>query len=332
MPFDFELSFTGLCLFVLEGDKRKPDKLTTLMVSSNGHNHGASNKPANGDGSESHAHTMAGASRGDNDLKPNGSGGHTHGPSPQDTGSKLHTPHIPLLTYSVRNLTVRSLRPPKLIPGPDSLPIGVHELTGPATVGLAQGRGSLEGTWRPEELETLPAEPPTEADEAWLDWLLNIRVVTGVRSLLGLEHIPVRIDLQHGTLEASHVVRGQTGKYLIWDFKDDNGFSDSKESRALASLSVLRMKNLETPVRIHLPEGFVELAPARADSREGRDQNVVRASITNLPNHEINESERPEHLKMYFSLLAMQPRAFRLPQVQDILDTPNSLLCPPGTH
>ncbi len=140
--------------------------------------------------------------------------------------------------------------------------------------------------------------------------------------------------LEHGTLEGSRVARGLSGRYLIWDFKDSAGRFDKNQSKALAGMSVLRMKNLEVPVRINFPDGLVELGPARADSRERRDQNVVRASITNLPDREINESERPLHLRMYFDLLATRSGtdSFRLPEVHDHLDTPNSVLCPPGTH
>ncbi len=86
MPFDFELSFTGLCLFVLQGkDKRKPDKLTALLVSSNGHNHAEPAHQAHG--SESHMHKTNGSSH--------ASKGHEHKHASQGNSSEDRHPRSP---------------------------------------------------------------------------------------------------------------------------------------------------------------------------------------------------------------------------------------------
>jgi len=244
--------------------------------------------------------------------------------------------HLPLLTYPVRNLTVRSSRNHILVSGPDGLSIGTRSLKGSTTVRLADGTASRAGTWRPPDLDSAELrEPRGRADEAWLNWLFNIRLMMDSIALPSLNSVKgIRIDLTHGTLEASHVARGLDGKYLLWRFEDRNGQFDPHQSQALAGMSVLRMNDLETPVRIEMPNNeLVELAPARADAKEGHGRIVVRASITNLPEHEIREADRPMHLRMYFDLLARRhgETRFKLPVVADHLDTPSTGLCPPGT-
>lgn len=310
MPFDFELLFTGLCLFTFEGEPRHPDAVNVLLIKTprNGQNGG------------------------------NGGNGHLHA----GNGHPADHKHIPMLTYALRDLTVRSGKVHTIAPGPDSEPIGRRNLEGETDLQLvAPGRGRLSPVWRPAALSKVTV-PRTPADEAWLDWALRLkRLLPDVAnpngsSFAGLDGnvVSARIRLAQGTLMCTRVARGLNGRYLLWRFEDSAGAFDPCESQALAGSIVLRLEGLEAPVQIRGFDQPVEFAPpGPADG--SRERKLVQVSITSFPEKEVRETDRLAHVtEQYLALVpnAVFPGSARFPTSTDQLDTPSSTLCPPGTH
>lgn len=342
MPFDFELSFTGLCAFTFKPDKRTPREINALLVRTlpkgNGNGNGDSTQPASqgthGHSAGHHSHVHAT----DKQAHPhpaNGNGdqnGHQH-------------PHLPLLTYWVRDLTPRSDRKHQIIPGPDGQPIGQRGLDDKRLEIVPSGdfKGGLQATWRPPDPFDQPRHriPRSPSEEAWLDWILSLSMMDHtvrpeVSRFAGLqeEEATTFVKMTAGTLEASHVVRGLNGMYTIWDLREGGTRDfDPSQSQALAGMIVLRLQGLEAPVQIKGFGGLVEFAPP-GPLQDRRERVVIHASITNLPNQELPmaEMDRPMHLGQYLQLARFRNGALRLPEASDLLDTPSSGLCPPITH
>lgn len=312
MPFDFELCFKGLCFFTFQGENRRsPREVNVLLIKG---------MPQNGQDNGQHAdkHT-------DND--------HTRA-------------HVPLLTYRLRDLTPLSSRNgQEILPGPDGEGIGRRRLDGgdgvrDIEIVAPNGTHGLTATWRPEDVPATVLRPRTEADEAWLDWVPNLHQVApgfpapdqNARfSGLNRNAIAARIRITAGTLEAAEVARGFNGKYMVWDFRQaGTRVFNPARSQALADRIVLRLTNLDSPVRIVGLDEELAFAPPGLDSRGWAR---VQASITNMPGQEDSSSQSLAHFGNYYGLIPRtgSPLPQFIPHPSGLLDT-TSTLCPPGTH
>ena len=302
MPFDFELSFKGLCFFTFKGDNRRsPSEVNVLLIKG---------KPQNGQGHDQHAGTHVPLlTYRLKDLTPLSSReGQKILPGPDGEG------------IGQRTLNGGGIREIEIVP-----PNGTH---------------GLNATWRPGDTPPM-RRPRTEADEAWLNWIPNLHAVApgfpepdeNARfSGLNREAIAARIRITAGTLEAAEVARGLNGKYVVWDFRQAGTQAfNPLQSQALADRIVLRFTNLAGPVRILGLDDEVAFAPPGLD-REGWAR--VQASITNMPDQEDHPSQRLTHFGNYYGLIPRvsdNPPPQFLPQPAGLLDT-TSTLCPPGTN
>ena len=322
MPFDFELSFTGLCAVSVDHPET-PEEVDVFLVkteSDNGNGKLNANDPLEAGGAK-----------------------HKHG-APRLQQEHADHQHFPLLTYYTKDLTSRSDRQrADVIAGPDGQLIAKRSLTG-RRIEIVPPAGYQPGvklTRRPVDINGFAPHqvPQSPAEERWLNWTLSFRhidrTILPPRFLLGNlseDAATTIVKIHHGTLEARNVVRDFNGEYTIWDFRDvKTGKFDRQESQALATTIVLRLSGLEAPVRLQGTKGFVELAPPRIiDSVVPQ---VVRATISNMPSRELKVL-RPQHLEQVFKLLPVGspdliPRRF--PHAGDLIDTPGSGLCPPVT-
>jgi hypothetical protein len=328
MPFDFELTFTGLCVLTLKGDREKPDEVDVLLVRTTEPQEHTGHSGRTGTGGNGHG---------------NGNG---QGPgNGHDAGHR----HLPRLTYRAKDLTARSTtsRAHRLVPGIDGLQLGQRDLEdkGMIEVKALDRPSGMSTAWGPSIIPEILKAPRTPTEEVWLNWVPSFHIVApaapkpkGDLPFLNLEKTQVTAwaKLTQGNVEAAEVARGRiNGDYLIWDFTPQvGGEVDRKTSQALAGRIVLRMENLEKPVQIRLPgdDGLVELDDLRPIS-DRQEQYLVSASITNLPDLEIPPSERLEHFAQYFSLFDdFPPSGIRIPEASDRLDTTSSTFCPPGGH
>jgi hypothetical protein len=343
MPFDFELLFTGLCLFTFQGDPKQPEAVDVLLAKTgNGHGPGTGNghtaRTGNGGGAGPHA----GA-----EESPHRHGADGEGNPPQAGHRHGGVAHVPVLTYTFSDLTVRSQKPCDMLLDPDGELIarrrleseeGMLELEVVPPGGFA---GALTTVWRPAS-EPRRQVPRTEEDEAWLDWALRLnRILPDLpagngngNSLAAFDQraVSARIRLTRGSLRSLRVARGLNRDYLLWHFADEKGVFDRRESQAIAEAIVLRLEGLTAPVQIRGLGELLELAPP-----VGSKRTLVKASITNFPSTPVNEGDRLEHLtKGYLDLVAAQmaqPNThLRFVTNADHLDTQGNPLCPPGTH
>ncbi len=309
MPFDFELLFTGLCLFTFVPDRQDPEEVNVLLVNTN-HLHGDAARGGNGSGHNGHHHVA----------------------------------HEPVLTYALNVLTDRSEKVHQVFPGPDGEPIGRRRLDLPQRIpklALVPPEGAAEKPtviWRPAADAGVQV-PRNPDDERWLDWALRLaRLFPTVpapngNAFAGLDRDLVststRVRLTTGTLQAARVARGLNGGYVLWHFVDSDNNFDRRESQALAGSIVLRLEGLTAPVQIAGFGGLVEFAPPR-----GAGGGLVQVSITNFPPEEVDERDRLDHVTQEYSNLVpgVDHAAMRFPTNADHLDTPSSTLCPPGTH
>jgi len=327
MPFDFELAFTGLCVFTLKGEKEQPAEVDVLLV-----------KTTEPEGHTGHSgHTGRGGN-----VPGNGNG------SGAGNGHEAGHRHLPRLTYQAKDLTARSTtsRVHTLVPGINGLQMGQRDLEnkGKIEVQALDGPAGITAAWGPPEIPEIVKAPTTPAEEVWLNWVPSLHTVApdvpapdGPVPFLNLQQAQVTawVRLTQGRVEAAEVARGINGQYLIWDFTSQVGGAVNRNtSQALAGRIVLRLENLEKPVQIRLQgdDGLAELADLRplADRQE---RYVVRASITNLPDMEVPPSQRLVHFAQYYDLVANFPSSgIRIPETSDRLDTTSSTFCPPGGH
>ena len=324
MPFDFELSFTGLCAVSVDHPET-PKEVDVFLVKT---------ESDNGNGKPSDHDLEARTSKPEHGMRHHR----------QEHGALGH-PHFPLLTYYTKDLTARSdRRRGEVITGPDGQLIGKRSLTG-RRIEVIPPAGYQPGVKlirRPVDANGFAPHrvPRSPAEERWLNWTLSFRhidrTIRPQGFLLGNlsdDAAACIVKLHHGTLEARNVVRNFNGEYAIWDFRDtETGEFAREDSQALATTIVLRLSGLEAPVRLQGTLGFVELAPSRiADSLETQ---VVRATISNMPSRELKVL-RPQHLEQIFKLLppesSVDPARRRFPHAADLTDTPGSGLCPPVT-
>jgi hypothetical protein len=271
------------------------------------------------------------------------SNGHSdHESAEQHSPTHAHR-HFPVLTYWLKDLTQRSNTDHRIVAAPNGQAIARRKLEGRNDLRLEPPLGSpmLSTARRPNHSAFPPHPVPrSRAEETWLDWTLSFALLdnsnVGIQAAaLGLtpRQAAATITLEHGRLEAGEVVRGPNGKYVEWEFRErGNGGAGARTTQALAAMIILRLRDLEAPVRILGLEGLVEFAPSRPLWSE--DRPVVQVSITNLPEREMNGIQ-PSHLSRVFDLVPRQPGpipAIRFPEAAELIDTPGSTLCPPVTN
>jgi hypothetical protein len=338
--FDFELLFTGLCVFTFQGDAKQPQAARVLLLSSGPSGHGrtaaagdaSGGRPRNGAG---HAHGSGEHASGRGNAGGNGQGG-------QGGQSGQVVEHAPTLTYAAADLTVRSDKTgQRAFVGPDGALVAWRDLKDMMNMELVPPGGfvgPLTTTWRPDGVRRQVPRGPEE--EVWLDWTLRTqRLLPDLPpgngqplEALVPKAVTARVELRHGTLRASHVARGLNGGYLLWNFEDEASRTfDRRESQAIAGAIVLRLEGLQAPVQIRGLGGFLELAPPVGSTRR-----LVQASITNFPAvPPEKEGDRLVHLThSYAALLPSGARPIRKRFVTgfDHLDTPGNPLCPSAMH
>jgi hypothetical protein len=338
MPFDFELSFTGLCAFTFSPDRLHPNEVNVLLVEPrNGHGRNGQRRNGHRRNGGAHTHAMPEVS----DAMPHGD--HDHAGC-QNGGTDHHPRHFPLLTYRLQDLTSRSNREHRLFPGPDGQLVAWRRLKGKKLrLHAPQANGGthpLTAVWRSTEpfVQNLPRIPRSAAEEEFLDWgltlsMLDCGLVPDTHNRFGGlqdDQAVATITLTAGRLGCAQVVRGFNGEYTIFDLKESTGQFDAAMSQAIAETIVLRLEGLEAPVKISGfggPVDFVEFAPTGPQGPPGQ-KTSIQASITNLPDREIVMS--PKHVSAYLDLVSRPSTVgLKVPKVSGFLDTPGSALCPP---
>ena len=305
LSYDFELTITGLCVLTFHGeDKRRPDEVNVLLVKTD-----PPRECSDAEHSEHSEHA--------------GHSGHEH---PQ---------HFPLLTFSV----ARETRPAAgsnaefgLVPTPDGRQLGIVRLEGPVHLNLGDGDGpaGLTARWRPADLADRLAP---EDEEAWLNWVPLLKKVspdlkapTEEAPFAGLnwDRVIATLKLTRGALKAANLIRRADGRLAIWEFKPA-GKVEPFARQAMAAAVVLRLSGLSQPVSI---EGD-RIGRLRLVGRQGE---LVRASVTNLPAENSAPSERLEHFAQFYDLFEEQPQTESLPEFTGIIDTSQGMDCPCAVH
>ncbi|HEX7186057.1 MAG TPA: hypothetical protein VF756_29800, partial [Thermoanaerobaculia bacterium] len=148
MPYDFELTFTGLCILTFIGeDKSHPEEVNVLLVKT--------------------------------DLPAQGEPDHQH------HRAHAHARHIPLLSFSTARdarPAPGSEARFRLVPTPDGRQLGIAELRGIITIKTDEEEenppGRLVAHWRPGDapVNTTP-DPDSAAEQAWLNWVPSLQKV-----------------------------------------------------------------------------------------------------------------------------------------------------------
>jgi len=335
MPFDFELSISGLCLLTFKGDKRKPDEVGILLVKTSGEDMpGMDGMPG--------MHSMPGMREGNGSS---GGNGHDDGDGHDDSHEDGHR-HFPRLTYFASDLTDRSSKDHILVPAANGQQFGQRDLEGKGGLELValEVAPGIEAVWHPDPN---PSNAPTQvSEERYLNWIPALRNVDPAvpapdgdppfAGLVGAE-VTAYLKITQGRLEASQVARGISGQVLLWDFKTEAGQFDHNKAQALAGRVVLRLENLVKPVQLRGLDGngrFVEFAAVTpSPNRTGRP--LVQVSITNLPDKEVFPSPtRLTHFGKFFALVKgfQVGNQTHLPEAANQLDTTVGSFCPPGSH
>lgn len=271
--YTFELTFTGLCIFTFGGDKRNPSEVNALLVDATAHGAG------NGDG---HAHDDR-----------------------QDA-------HFPRLTFDTRNLQGFPKPAHELEPGSDGSHLGTIDLRA-RNISVRphmEQLPPLQAVWRPDNVPTLPPEPPSPRAEAWLDWAMSLQRINSATPdpslsmpFAGLleEKFVGQVHLPCGRMEARRFLRKwnpdeNQWRYVRWEFKEPSNGSHSSGAYAMAETVVLEIPGVPVneETRIEGNNFDVRLVPARR--ADGTFEDRVTASITNLPKTAVPTHLLPPYL------------------------------------
>jgi len=313
--YTFELTFTGLCIFTFEGDKRNPREVNALLVD-------ASHQGA-------------------------GHGGIPH----QDV-------HVPRLTFDTRNLHGFPTPAHELVPGADGSHLGTMDLRGreisidPEMLQPPR----LEAVWRPADVRTLPPEPPNPQAESWLDWAMSLQRMnaqtpdpTSFMPYAGLlrQKFVAQVGIPCGTVEARRFLRRwnpveNKWRYVRWDFRAPSNGASSSGAYAMAETVVLVVSDVPVnrATKIVGNDFDVRLGPARR--ADGTFEEVVSASVTNLPTTAVPIHELPKylgHFAYFYEAVdfGANPPALRLPHPPNpegtfAVVTRDNSYCPPTSH
>jgi hypothetical protein len=302
--YDFELIITGLCVLTFHGqDKRQPDQVNVLLVKTD---------PP---GEDAHA-------------------GHAE--------HHKHPQHFPQLSFT----TARDARPAtdsdarfSLVPTPDGHQLGIAELGGVVSLAFDDKEENvpepLTAYWRPAGKPDGLAPDQNDADEqAWLNWVPLLKKVNpGLKApteeapFAGLraDRVIARLALTRGELKAANLIRKPNGQFRIWDFKPP-GAVQPFARQAMAAAAVLRFQRLSQPV------WFEGETIGRLGLMGQRQDELVRASITNLPRENVSLGTRLVHFAQFYELFDESPRVQSLPEFDEHLFTSVGVDCPCALH
>jgi hypothetical protein len=303
MPtYDFELTFTGLCILTLHGpDKRRPDEANVLLVKTDGGGH-----PGH-PGHLQHFPLLSFSTA--RDARP-------------AAGSTASFNLLP--TPDGRQLGIAELG------GALDIAFDGEEENVP---------GSLTAHWRPAGTpETLAPDPANAAEQAWLNWVPLLKKVNpGLKApteeapFAGLrgDLVSARLKLTRGELKAANLIRQRNGngQFVIWSFKPPGDVAPVAR-QAMAAAVVLRFSGLTQPVWIQGGTlGRLGLVGQRQDE-------LVQVSITNLPKENSGPSDRLDHFARFYDLAEfdVRPRDLALPEAAAIIDTSVGTDCPGALH
>jgi len=310
MPYDFELTFTGLVVLTFFGaDKTKPDEVDVLIVKSDA--------PHADRARHEHHH------------------GHG-GPFPA---------HFPKLVFT----PARDFRPAaesdahySLVPTPDGRQLGIADVHGDVALEFDSEETNvprdLVARWRPADVPERPVPDDGHPEQLeWLDWAPmlrkvnpNIKDASSSAPYAGLKPDLVmgRLRIDRGILKAVNLIRRPDGRFVIWNFKSEVEGEPPVGRQALASGVALRMSGLTEPITLKgRPFGVLRLAGVR-------DGELVQASISNLPSEETPKSDRLEHFAHFYDLTPFSdiPRFDLVPEREGIADTSSGSDCPGAIH
>jgi hypothetical protein len=272
-----------------------------------------------------------------------------------------HNDHVPYLSFPAGNLVVSPTPPAILIPGPDGTQVALEPLSGQevSLILPASVTPSLTASWRDRTVHpTLPLEPPTRADETWLDWAMALQRVNpetkdpdvsapplnGLKSVNGATSlISGKIQLTRGHLRAEDFPRriNQTtgaAEYVKWEFRvPPPPAGPVLATHAMAGRVVLSIPGIPETDPVILQSNQMIVALHARQLPDLSFESVVRASVTNLPSAE-DPSPVP-HLRHYAHFYdpvvfssGPPPPPLRLPRRLGAPITSTTVFCPPSTH
>lgn len=320
MPYTFELTFTGLCIFTFLGeDKRRPREVDVLLVYGLQH-----------------------------------SGPHRH---------------LPYLGFAAEYLN-GDTNPKQygLVPGYDGSQTALLSLAGKNGVRIvlpSMHVPPLHPIWRPTTVPELP-EAPDQYDpeqEKWLDWAMALQRmnpetddpdITDPYGGLDRSKITTRVILDAGTLSCREFPRRANNSYLTWEFdvpettpittrRVVTHSSDALVEPsvigpyAMARSVVLRIENIPDGEEVRIVAADLQVALVPPVRVHPDPDEVVRASITNLPEISDPNASKQTHLThfahFYDPVIFLQPPPrLRLPRRQTAGITSGTSFCPPTTH
>lgn len=253
-------------------------------------------------------------------------------------------------------------------PGPDGRLLGFKDLSGssPLTIEIRDYTiPKLEAIWRPDDLPLLPPHPDLSdrSEEEWLDWVMALRRMNhetpspqppapynGLRSQdpnTKEKTMIASVHLKGGMLKA----RGfpmqwdtvdQKWEYALWTFKEPESTGDGKPSatHAMAGSVVLSIPGIPVASAVALKDGSgLELWLRAKRELDASHQDLVQASVTNLPEEDDLSGTQPEylaHFKHFYCPVVdfgtNPPSKLRLPHPVGHTITRTSSFCPPTTH
>jgi hypothetical protein len=312
MPYTFELTFTGLCVFTIGGDDPwHPKEVNALLVDA----------------------TQADLDRGAEHKNDK----HTHAE---------HHHHVPLLTCWPENVVPGVPGDFRLAPTPDGHLIALCNLKGKAlTIELPESaRKGLVLNWNYYQAGP---KPEGQAQEDWIDWTTPLMKVyprtpppTAKMPYAGLKKgaVTALVKLEHGELTAAEFPRiRESDEYARWEFKaPEEDSAKAKKSaknnhvQALAGVVSLRVPGLREGSPVRICSSGAELISLEPSPAHG---NVVRVSVTNLLNREPQgpPSETLKHYNLLKKLVHWRPQHGqpKLPTKEGGAVTSGNSFCPP---
>lgn len=321
MPYTFELTFTGLCIFTFLGDKRQPDQVDALLV------YGLAYPPP-------HRHLPYLGFAAEN-LDP--------GPTPEEYGlvpgyNGSQTALISLAGKNNVRIVLPNMNIPKLTP--IWRPNDGEDLPESPDPNYPEQEKWLDWAMPLQRMNPETDDPNDTDPYGGLD----------------KSKITTRVILDAGTLFCQGFPRLPKGDYAEWDFKVPDPVRSLANPRivtgprvtiaadsstigpyAMARSVVLRIENIpdDQPIRIVANDLNVGLAPPLTVPPIAGA--LVQASITNLP--DVSDPAEPKlnyltHFIHFYEPVTFLPPApsLRLPTPHIGTITSGTSFCPPVTH
>jgi hypothetical protein len=298
MPqYTFELTFTGLCIFTFNPNKRTPTEVNALLVKAFHH-------------PTPHEKHLPFLSYRPENLQKEPTPPHRLVPGPEGTQTAL------------QDIAGRTL----LLEPPSGHSQALTATWRPVAVATLPASPPAMGDedWLDWAMALQRMNPETKDPTAGDPYV-------------GLKQgqITTRIQLKNGALKAKNFLKETPTKYATWDFKEPKGVT-ILATHAMAGVVSLSLSGIPhtDPVKITGSSFAVVLQPVRRV--DGTFESEVRASITNLPELE-NPQPRPlylEHFTHFYDPVVFQtpPAKLRLPHPHTGVITTSNTFCPPTTH